>query len=120
MNEEERIIHKKSLISVFAMFIGLFCLANSVLTVYLYKIDAAGTAELKSGYMVKSMKEPSLWQARTDIFKTRDTAEVRTDSQETRLIADILKETADENGLELSLISFYDQKGRHITDFRSK
>ena len=119
MNDEQ-IIRKKGLISLFALFLGAFALINAVLTVYLYKIDTAGTAELRSGYMVKALSHPELRQAETQIFKQGGSCEVRTDAGNASLIADILKETADENGLTLDSVSFYDLNGKHITDFRNR
>ncbi|MBQ9358822.1 MAG: hypothetical protein IJT95_04700 [Abditibacteriota bacterium] len=118
--EEEKIIRKKGLISLFALFLGVFSLLNAVLTVYLYRIDTAGTAELRSGYMVRALYHPELREAETIIFKQGDSCDVTTDAGNPALIADILKKTADENGLTLETISFYDTKGKHITEFRSK
>ena len=120
MNEEEKIIHKKGLISLFALFLGVFSLLNAVLTVYMYRIDTAGTAELRSGYMVRALYHPELRRAETLIFKQGDSCEVRTDAEAPSLIADILKKTADDNGLTLETVSFYDLNGKHITEFRSK
>ena len=95
MNEEEKIIQRKGLISMFAMFLGLFCLINSILTVNLYKIDPAGTAELRSGYMTAVLTEPSLRDAETEIFLHGASCEVRTDSNETKRMADILEKCAE-------------------------
>lgn len=117
---EERVIRSKGLISAFACLLGLFCLINSVLTVYVNRVDTAGTAELRSGYMVRSLSERELWNQATDIFKYGDRADVRTEAANTELIADILKKTADEKGLTLKEISFYDRNGKHTRDYRSK